>query len=57
MLMDPSPRELAALAEAPAPLQALLDFIGLENVVKDALWEAMGEITQVRDIVFIPLED
>jgi hypothetical protein len=42
------------MAEAPAPIQALLDFIGMDNVVKDALWDAMGGISKVRELVFIP---
>ena len=45
------------MAEAPVPIQALLDFIGMEDVVKDALWDAMGGISKVRELVFIPLED
>ena len=55
--MDPSHSELAQIAAAASPLQALLDFIGMDEPVKAALWDALGGVSKVREIVFVPSED
>ena len=55
--MDPSHSELAQIAAAASPLQALLDFIGMDEPVKEALWDALGGVSKVREIVFVPAGD
>ena len=55
--MDPSHSELSQIAAAALPLQALLDFIGMDEPVKAALWDALGGVSKVREIVFVPSED
>ena len=55
--MDPSHSELAQIAAAASPLQALLDFIGMDEPVKEVLWDALGGVSKVREIVFVPAGD
>ena len=51
--MDPSAEEFQAICTAPHPLQALLDFIGMSGDVRDVLFEALGGIQMMRELVFI----
>ena len=55
--MDPSHSVLAQIAAAASPLQALLDFIGMDEPVKEAPWDALGGVSKVREIVFVPAGD
>ena len=55
--MDPSSADLRTIAGAGSPLQALLDFVGISPELKSALWEAMGGIDKVRELIFIPIVD
>ena len=49
--MDPSHSELSQIATDALPLQALLDFIGMDEPVKAALWDTLGGVSKVREIV------
>ena len=53
--MDPSAEEFNAICTAAAPLQAMLDFIGMSAEVRDALFGALGGIQMMRELVFISL--
>ena len=55
--MDPSAEEFNAICTAAAPLQAMLDFIGMSAEVRDALFGALGGIQMMRELVFISLAD
>ena len=55
--MDPSHSELSQIAADASPLQALLDFIGMDEPVKAAFWDALGGVSKVREIVFVPSGD
>eukprot|EP00972_Heterocapsa_arctica_P099615 14698427-Heterocapsa_arctica.AAC.1 len=53
--MDPSYEELAAIAAAPAPLEAIFDWVGISPEAILALREAVGDFRRVRDIVGMPM--
>ena len=55
--MDPSAAELEQIGSAPNPLVALLEFVGMTDAVKEAMWEELGEVEKVRELVYIPKED
>ena len=55
--MDPSAAELLDIAQAEHPLGALLNFVGMQDDVKAAVWHELGGAEKIREIVFVPLAD
>jgi len=51
--MDPSAAEVAGLVAGADPLQALFDFVGIGDALKDAVYAQTGAIEKVRELVFI----
>jgi hypothetical protein len=52
--MDPSAAELQGIAAAEAPLQALVDWLGVSPVLLTAMRSSAGDFQRVRDLVLMP---